>query len=93
MYILVIRPPIPDYLTEEFRRLVQRCVITTNPCRMQYCTQQLHIIRADGLMRKTSNNDVRHKSVDRKKCSLITETDNDAIINVSVIIIIVNLVT
>lgn len=76
---------IPACLTEEFRRLVPRSVFTTNPCRMQYCTQQIHIIRADGLMKKTANHDVRLKSMDRKKCSSVAETDDNSVNNVSVI--------
>ncbi|VVC32479.1 DNA polymerase epsilon, subunit B,DNA polymerase epsilon subunit B, N-terminal,DNA polymerase [Cinara cedri] len=74
------RPPIPDSLTEEFRRLVPRCVFTTNPCRIQYCTQQLHVIRIDGLMKKTANYDVRQGSVDRKK-STVAGIDKSAVQN------------
>jgi len=73
----------PEYVTEEFRRLVPRCVFTTNPCRIQYCTQQIHIIRADGLMKKTANYDVRQGLVDRKRYSTEAETDEYAIKNVS----------
>jgi len=50
---------------------------------MQYCTQQIHIIRADGLMKKTANYDIRHGSMDRKKSTTITESDDDIIKNVS----------
>lgn len=82
--MLLFRPSIPECLTEEFRRLVPRCVFTTNPCRIQYCTQQLHIIRADGLMKKTANYDVRYRSMDQKNCSSVTKTDDDsAVKNVS----------
>ncbi|CAH1738723.1 unnamed protein product [Aphis gossypii] len=73
------RALIPEFLTEEFRRLVPRCVFTTNPCRMQYCTQQIHIIRADGLMKKTANYDIRHGSMDQKKSPTATESDDDII--------------
>lgn len=82
-FTYTFRPSIPECLIEEFRRLVPRCVFTSNPCRMQYCTQQLHIIRADGLMKKTANYDVRQGSVDRKKCPTVTETDDYVIKNVS----------
>ncbi|CAI6362828.1 unnamed protein product [Macrosiphum euphorbiae] len=75
------RPLIPEFLTEEFRRLVPRCVFTTNPCRMQYCTQQIHIIRADGLMKKTANYDIRHSSMDRNKSTSAAESDDDIIKN------------
>lgn len=79
---LSFRPPIPEFLTEELRRLVPRCVFATNPCRVQYCTQQIHIIRADGLMNKTANYDVRRRSVDQKKCPTVVDTD--AIKNVNI---------
>uniref|UniRef100_A0A2S2Q6N7 DNA polymerase epsilon subunit n=1 Tax=Sipha flava TaxID=143950 RepID=A0A2S2Q6N7_9HEMI len=75
------RPTIPACLTEEFHRLVPRSVFTTNPCRLQYCTQQIHIIRADGLMNKTANYDVRLKSMDRKKYSSVAETDDNTVNN------------
>ncbi|KAL5233415.1 hypothetical protein ACI65C_000825 [Semiaphis heraclei] len=75
------RPLIPEFLTEEFRSLVPRCIFTTNPCRMQYCTQQIHIIRADGLMKKTANYDIRHGSMDQKKSTTVIESDDDIIKN------------
>lgn len=51
---------------------------------MQYCTQQIHIIRSDGLMKKTANYDVRYRSMDQKNCSSVTETnDNSDVKNVS----------
>lgn len=81
----LFRPIIPACLTEEFHRLVPRSVFTTNPCRLQYCTQQIHIIRADGLMKKTANFDVRLKSMDQKKCSSIAENDDNTVNNVSVL--------
>lgn len=34
-------------------------------------------------MKKTANYDVRHGSVDRKKCTTVTETDEYVINNVS----------
>lgn len=84
LIFLLFRPIIPEYLTEEFRRLVPRSIFTTNPCRLQYCTQQIHIIRADGLMKKTTNYDVRKKSIDQKKNNILAiETDDFVIKNVS----------
>lgn len=50
---------------------------------MQYCTQQIHIIRADGLMKKTANYDIRHSSMDRNKSTSAAESDDDIIKNVS----------
>lgn len=57
-------------------------MFTTNPCRIQYCTQQIHIIRADGLIKKTANYDIRQGLVDRKKHSTVTETDEYVVKNV-----------
>lgn len=34
-------------------------------------------------MKKTANYDVRHASVDRKKCATVTETDDYVVNNVS----------
>nr|XP_061798267.1 DNA polymerase epsilon subunit 2-like [Nerophis lumbriciformis] len=41
------RPPLADHITEEFRQRVPFSVFTTNPCRIQYCSQELMIIRED----------------------------------------------
>uniref|UniRef100_A0A4W6EPJ1 DNA polymerase epsilon subunit n=1 Tax=Lates calcarifer TaxID=8187 RepID=A0A4W6EPJ1_LATCA len=41
------RPPLADHITEEFRQRVPFSVFTTNPCRIQYCSQEIVIIRED----------------------------------------------
>uniref|UniRef100_A0A182REB2 DNA polymerase epsilon subunit n=1 Tax=Anopheles funestus TaxID=62324 RepID=A0A182REB2_ANOFN len=41
------RPPIPYALTEELKKRFPRTILTTNPCRLQYCTQQIVVCRAD----------------------------------------------
>uniref|UniRef100_A0A182PSQ3 DNA polymerase epsilon subunit n=1 Tax=Anopheles epiroticus TaxID=199890 RepID=A0A182PSQ3_9DIPT len=41
------RPPIPDVLTGELKKRFHRTILTTNPCRLQYCTQQIVVCRAD----------------------------------------------
>ncbi|XP_054651952.1 DNA polymerase epsilon subunit 2 [Dunckerocampus dactyliophorus] len=41
------RPPLADHITEEFRRRVPFSVFTTNPCRIQYCSQEIIVIRED----------------------------------------------
>ncbi|XP_050069573.1 DNA polymerase epsilon subunit 2 [Anopheles maculipalpis] len=41
------RPPIPDALTMELKKRFPRTILTTNPCRLQYCTQQIVVCRAD----------------------------------------------
>ncbi|XP_034019418.1 DNA polymerase epsilon subunit 2-like [Thalassophryne amazonica] len=41
------RPPLADHITEEFRQRVPFSIFTTNPCRIQYCNQEIVIIRED----------------------------------------------
>uniref|UniRef100_A0A8C6XIP0 DNA polymerase II subunit 2 n=1 Tax=Naja naja TaxID=35670 RepID=A0A8C6XIP0_NAJNA len=52
------RPPLTENITEEFRRQVPFSVFTTNPCRVQYCTQEIIIFRED-LVNKMCRNCVR----------------------------------
>uniref|UniRef100_A0A673CAM6 DNA polymerase epsilon subunit n=1 Tax=Sphaeramia orbicularis TaxID=375764 RepID=A0A673CAM6_9TELE len=52
------RPPLSDHVTEEFRQRVPFSVFTTNPCRIQYCSQEIVIIRED-LVNKMCRNCVR----------------------------------
>ncbi|XP_055497097.1 DNA polymerase epsilon subunit 2 [Leucoraja erinacea] len=52
------RPPLADYITEEFSKRVPHSVFTTNPCRIQYCTQEIIIFRED-LVNKMCRNCIR----------------------------------
>uniref|UniRef100_A0A672HCP5 DNA polymerase II subunit 2 n=1 Tax=Salarias fasciatus TaxID=181472 RepID=A0A672HCP5_SALFA len=52
------RPPLADHITEEFRQKVPFSVFTTNPCRIQYCSQEIVIMRED-LVNKMCRNCVR----------------------------------
>uniref|UniRef100_A0A3B4GNB9 DNA polymerase epsilon subunit n=1 Tax=Pundamilia nyererei TaxID=303518 RepID=A0A3B4GNB9_9CICH len=52
------RPPLADHITEEFRQRVPFSVFTTNPCRIQYCSHEIIIIRED-LVNKMCRNCVR----------------------------------
>ncbi|XP_056151477.1 DNA polymerase epsilon subunit 2 [Lampris incognitus] len=52
------RPPLADYITEEFRQRVPFSVFTTNPCRIQYCSQEIVIMRED-LVNKMCRNCLR----------------------------------
>lgn len=45
--IILPRPPLPEHLCADFKKLVPRAVLATNPCRLQYCTQQIVVCRAD----------------------------------------------
>uniref|UniRef100_A0AAY5EBH0 DNA polymerase epsilon subunit n=1 Tax=Electrophorus electricus TaxID=8005 RepID=A0AAY5EBH0_ELEEL len=52
------RPPLAEHITEEFRHRVPFSVFTTNPCRIQYCSQEMVVIRED-LVNKMCRNCVR----------------------------------
>ncbi|KAJ9585805.1 hypothetical protein L9F63_002396, partial [Diploptera punctata] len=39
--------PLPKYITDDFQQRVPTSVFTTNPCRIQYCTHEIVVIRED----------------------------------------------
>ncbi|XP_067014699.2 DNA polymerase epsilon subunit 2 [Anabrus simplex] len=41
------RPPIPKTITDDFQKKVPTSIFATNPCRIQYCTQEIVVIRED----------------------------------------------
>lgn len=41
------RPPIPACLTKYFRQHVPNSVFTSNPCHLQFCTQEIVVFRED----------------------------------------------
>ncbi|XP_078671790.1 DNA polymerase epsilon subunit 2-like [Branchiostoma floridae x Branchiostoma belcheri] len=49
------RPAIPDCVTEELRRKVPTATFTTNPCRIQYCTQEIVVFREDMVTKMCRN--------------------------------------
>ncbi|KAG1673036.1 DNA polymerase epsilon subunit 2 [Nymphon striatum] len=53
------RPSIPDCVTKEFRKKVPNCDFTSNPARIQYCTQEIVIIREDLLSKVSRHSLVR----------------------------------
>ncbi|TSW08324.1 DNA polymerase epsilon subunit 2 [Bagarius yarrelli] len=55
------RPPLGEHITEEFRQRVPFSVFTTNPCRIQYCSQEIVVIRED-LVSKMCRNCLRPPS-------------------------------
>ncbi|XP_039073256.1 DNA polymerase epsilon subunit 2 isoform X3 [Hyaena hyaena] len=55
------RPPLAESITDEFRQRVPFSVFTTNPCRIQYCTQEIIVFRED-LVNKMCRNCVRFPS-------------------------------
>ncbi|XP_050406951.2 DNA polymerase epsilon subunit 2 [Patella vulgata] len=55
------RPAIPNSITEELRRKIPSAIFTTNPCRIQYCTQEIVIFRED-IVTKMCRNCVKFPS-------------------------------
>ena len=43
------RPPLSASISAEFRRRVPNSEFTTNPCRIQFCTQEMVVFREDVL--------------------------------------------
>ncbi|KAK3591288.1 hypothetical protein CHS0354_004337 [Potamilus streckersoni] len=52
------RPAIPNSITEDIRRKVPLAAFTSNPCRIQYCTQEIVVLRED-IVTKMCRNCVR----------------------------------
>jgi DNA polymerase epsilon subunit 2 len=52
------RPPIPEHLVSSLRKQFPRLISVTNPCRLQYCTQQIVVCRAD-LITKFCRNTIK----------------------------------
>ncbi|XP_034192856.2 DNA polymerase epsilon subunit 2 [Osmia lignaria lignaria] len=49
------RSPLPKCLTENFRKNIPGAIFTTNPCRIQYCTKEIVVIREDILTKMCRN--------------------------------------
>lgn len=49
------RSPLPKHITEDFRKNVPGAIFTTNPCRIQYCTKEIVILREDILTKMCRN--------------------------------------
>lgn len=39
--------PIPEIIVADLKKKAPRIILATNPCRLQYCTQQIVVCRAD----------------------------------------------
>ncbi|GFN97139.1 DNA polymerase epsilon subunit [Plakobranchus ocellatus] len=52
------RPTIPNSIIEPFKKKVPGAVFTSNPCRIQYCTQEIVIFRED-IVTKMCRNCIR----------------------------------
>ncbi|XP_002732910.1 DNA polymerase epsilon subunit 2-like [Saccoglossus kowalevskii] len=55
------RPPLSECITEEFRKKVPTSIFATNPCRIQYCTQEIVVFKED-IVNKMCRNCVRFPS-------------------------------
>jgi len=49
------RPALADYICEEFTQRVPNSIFTTNPCRIQYGTQEIVVLREDILTKMCRN--------------------------------------
>uniref|UniRef100_F6WBW9 DNA polymerase II subunit 2 n=2 Tax=Ciona intestinalis TaxID=7719 RepID=F6WBW9_CIOIN len=57
------RPAIPDVATDEFCAKVPNAIFASNPCRIQYCTQEMIIYR-DDIVKKMCKNSIRGPTTD-----------------------------
>ncbi|XP_060531569.1 DNA polymerase epsilon subunit 2 [Cylas formicarius] len=44
---IVPRLELPTYVTEDMQKILPNAIFATNPCRIQYCTKEIVIFRAD----------------------------------------------
>ncbi|XP_054011189.1 DNA polymerase epsilon subunit 2 [Hylaeus anthracinus] len=49
------RSPLPKNLTEYFRKNIPGAIFATNPCRIQYCTKEIVVLREDILTKMCRN--------------------------------------
>ncbi|KAG7204356.1 hypothetical protein KM043_002169 [Ampulex compressa] len=49
------RGPLPQCLTKEFSKTVPGAIFATNPCRIQYCTKEIVVLREDILTKMCRN--------------------------------------
>ncbi|XP_076749484.1 DNA polymerase epsilon subunit 2 [Xylocopa sonorina] len=49
------RLPLPRHLTEDFKKNVPGAIFATNPCRIQYCTKEIVVLREDILTKMCRN--------------------------------------
>ncbi|XP_011155477.1 DNA polymerase epsilon subunit 2 [Solenopsis invicta] len=49
------KPSLPKYIIEEVTKVIPNAIFTTNPCRIQYCTKEIVILREDMLTKMCRN--------------------------------------
>lgn len=52
------RPPLPTCIVQDLLKKNKRVILATNPCRLQYCTQEIVVCRLD-LLRKLCRNTIK----------------------------------
>jgi len=52
------RPPLPQTVVQDLLKKHKRVILATNPCRLQYCTQEIVVCRLD-LLRKLCRNTIK----------------------------------
>lgn len=49
------KPPLPKCIIEEVMKSIPNAIFTTNPCRIQYCTKEIVVLREDMLTKMCRN--------------------------------------
>lgn len=49
------KPPLPKCIIEEVTKVIPNAIFTTNPCRIQYCTKEIVVLREDMLTKMCRN--------------------------------------
>jgi len=57
------RPSLPNMITEEFSKKITKAIFTSNPCRIQYFSQEI-IVYCDNLMEKMCKNSIKFPNSD-----------------------------
>lgn len=55
---IIPRPPLPTTIVQDLLKKNKRIILASNPCRLQYCTQQIVVCRLD-LLRKLCRNTIK----------------------------------
>ena len=51
----LFRPPLPEFIRQEFIQRIPAGIFTSNPCRIQYGTQEIVVLREDILTKMCRN--------------------------------------
>ncbi|XP_012234665.1 DNA polymerase epsilon subunit 2 [Linepithema humile] len=49
------KPPLPKCIIEKVTKVIPNAIFTTNPCRIQYCTKEIVVLREDVLTKMCRN--------------------------------------